>query len=50
MLAYGVPADETGEYIWIGASTTLLCLAKFAEGVIAKFGKEYLRMPTSEDV
>lgn len=50
MLAYGVPADQTDEYIKIGASTTLLCLEKFAEGVIAKFGAHYLRRPNTEDV
>jgi len=42
MLAYGVPADQTNEYIKIGASTTLLCLEQFTEGVIAKFGERYL--------
>ena len=50
MLAYGVPADQTDEYIKIGASTTLLCLEQFAEGVIAKFGERYLRRPNTDDV
>jgi hypothetical protein len=49
MLAYGVPANQTDEYIKIGASTTLLCLEKFAERVIAKFGAHYLRRPNTED-
>lgn len=50
MLAYGIPADHADEYIKIGDSTTLLCLGKFAEGVIAKFGAEYLQRPNAEDV
>lgn len=50
MLVYGVPADGADEYIRIGASTTLKCLEGFVQGVIAKFGGEYLRRPTAEDV
>ncbi|XP_071676483.1 uncharacterized protein [Lolium perenne] len=50
MLAYGVPADGADEYVRIGASTTLKCLEGFVQGVIAKFGGQYLQRPTTEDV
>ncbi|XP_037450902.1 uncharacterized protein LOC119321224 [Triticum dicoccoides] len=50
MLAYGVPVDKTDDHIRLGASTALESLEKFAKGVIAKFGGEYLRRPTVEDI
>ncbi|KAM0829821.1 hypothetical protein ACQ4PT_066629 [Festuca glaucescens] len=49
-LAYGTPADLLDEYIKIGQSTSWDCLKKFAEGVIAMFGADYLRSPSTEDV
>ncbi|KAI5004261.1 hypothetical protein ZWY2020_031504 [Hordeum vulgare] len=50
MLAYGTPADALDEYLKIGKSTSLECMDKFARGVIAVFGGEYLRRPTREDI
>ncbi|KAI4992431.1 hypothetical protein ZWY2020_051848 [Hordeum vulgare] len=50
MLAYGTPADALDEYLKIGKSTSLECMDKFARGVIAVFGGEYLRRPTQEDI
>jgi hypothetical protein len=50
MLAYGTPADALDEYLKIGKSTALVCLDKFARGVIEVFGGEYLRRPTREDL
>jgi len=50
MLAYGSPADALDEYLKIGKSTALVCLDKFARGVIEVFGGEYMRRPTCEDV
>ena len=50
MLAYGTPLDALDEYLKIGKSTALVCLDKFAQGVIDVFGGEYLRRPTREDV
>ncbi|OEL38635.1 hypothetical protein BAE44_0000346 [Dichanthelium oligosanthes] len=50
MLARGSPADAVDEYVQIGASTAMECLERFAEGVIDKFGGEYLRGPTSVDM
>jgi hypothetical protein len=50
MLAYGTPADELDENLKIAQSTALETLGKFAEGIIAVFGEEYLRPPTQEEV
>ncbi|CAL5083351.1 unnamed protein product [Urochloa decumbens] len=50
MLARGCPADALDEYVQIGTSTAMECLERFAEGVIDKFGGEYLRGPTSVDM
>jgi hypothetical protein len=50
MLAYGTPGDELDENLKIAASTALECLGYFAKGVIDKFGEEYLRPPTTEEV
>jgi hypothetical protein len=39
MIAYGTPTDELDENLKIVASTTLVCLGKFAQGVIYVFGE-----------
>jgi hypothetical protein len=50
MLAYGTSADQLDEVLKIAASTCLDILGKFAEGVIEKFGEEYLRPPRSDEL
>ncbi|XP_024012279.1 putative nuclease HARBI1 [Eutrema salsugineum] len=50
MMAYGTAADAVDEYLRLGASTALLCLENFTEGVINLFGDEYLRRPTPQDL
>ncbi|XP_012699996.1 uncharacterized protein LOC105913484 [Setaria italica] len=50
MLAYGSPADQLDEVLKIAASTSLLCLGKFAQGVIECFGAEYMRPPRSDEL
>jgi hypothetical protein len=50
MLTRGSPVDAVDEYVQIGESTAMECLERFAEGVIDKFGSEYLRGPTSLDM
>ncbi|XP_021737189.1 uncharacterized protein LOC110703711 [Chenopodium quinoa] len=50
MLAYGTSANAVDEYLKIAASTTRDCLQHFVEGVISKFGQEYLRRATPSDV
>ncbi|XP_062118443.1 uncharacterized protein LOC133832071 [Humulus lupulus] len=42
MLAYGVPADATNEYIKIGESTALESLKQFCRAVVKVFGARYL--------
>ncbi|XP_024013544.1 uncharacterized protein LOC112087788 [Eutrema salsugineum] len=50
MMAYGCAADAFDEYLRLGASTALLCLENFTEGIINLFGDEYLRRPTPADL
>jgi len=50
MLAYAISVDRVDEYLKISESTSLQCLKKFAKGVIAVFGEEYLKKPTQTDV
>ena len=49
-LAYGGSADQLDEYLKMGESTSVECLKKFVQGVIAVYGEEYLRRPTVQDV
>ena len=50
MLAYGVPADSTDEYIKIGESTALESLKRFWRAIVEVFGGRYLRSPDANDV
>ncbi|KAL5794735.1 hypothetical protein ACOSP7_003329 [Xanthoceras sorbifolium] len=50
MLAYGVPADSTDEYIKIGESTAIESMKRFCRAVVEVFGKCYLRSPNAYDV
>ncbi|XP_020253898.1 uncharacterized protein LOC109830959 [Asparagus officinalis] len=50
MLAYGVPADSTDEYVRIGESTVIECLKKFCRAIVEVYGDEYLRSPNTNDV
>ena len=47
MLAYGLPADATDEYIKIGESTTIESLKRFYRVVVEEFKYEYLRSPNA---
>ncbi|XP_062181720.1 uncharacterized protein LOC133885993 [Phragmites australis] len=49
-LGNGSPADQLDEYLKIGDSTAVECMKMFVQGVIDKFGGEYLRRPTTVDV
>ncbi|EMS53880.1 putative ubiquitin-like-specific protease 2B [Triticum urartu] len=49
MLAYGVLGDLIDKYVRMSESTCLESLYKFCKTVIAVFGPEYLREPTTED-
>ncbi|KAK3229014.1 hypothetical protein Dsin_000895 [Dipteronia sinensis] len=50
MLAYGLPADATDEYIKIGKSTTIESLKRFCRAVVEIFADDYLRSPNTTDV
>ena len=50
LLAYGHAYDVVGEYVRIGESTASECLDWFCKAIIGKFGGEYLRSPTIEDL
>lgn len=50
ILACGSPSGAIDNYVQIGLSTVMDCLEQFLEGVIAVFGGEYLRSPTSVDM
>ena len=50
MLAYGLPADATDEYIKIGESTTIESLKRFCRAVVEVFAERYLRSPNANDV
>ncbi|KAL5546655.1 hypothetical protein UlMin_006342 [Ulmus minor] len=50
MLAYGMAADATDEYIKIGESTAIQSLKKFCRAVVEVFAEQYLRSPNANDV
>jgi hypothetical protein len=50
ILAYGVAADSTDEYVRIGESTAIESLKKFVKAVVNIFSEEYLRSPNSNDI
>ncbi|KAL5579011.1 hypothetical protein UlMin_011453 [Ulmus minor] len=50
MLAYGLPADASDEYIKIGESTTIESLKRFCRAVVEVFAEWYLRSPNANDV
>ena len=50
MLAYGMPADATDEYVKIGESTTTDCVKRFCRAVVEIFSEEYIRAPNANDV
>jgi hypothetical protein len=49
MIANGVAANATDEYVRVGESTALECLRKFVVTVVEVFGPEYLRLPNEHD-
>jgi hypothetical protein len=49
VIAYGILADYTDEYLHIGEDTTILSVRMFAKTIIRVFGLEYLRSPNEED-
>ncbi|KAI5006218.1 hypothetical protein ZWY2020_033461 [Hordeum vulgare] len=49
VLAYGIPADYTDEYLRIGEDTTTESVRRFAKLVIRLYGEKYLRAPNEKD-
>ncbi|XP_075521496.1 protein ANTAGONIST OF LIKE HETEROCHROMATIN PROTEIN 1-like [Primulina tabacum] len=50
ILAYGVAADSTYEYIKIGESTAIESLKRFCRAMVEVFGDRYIRSPNAEDI
>jgi len=49
MIAYGVAADATDDYVRISESTALESLRRFVIVVVQVFGPEYMRLPNEQD-
>ena len=49
MLAYGIPADLVDGHLAMGESQAIMCVKRFAVGIVQVFGEEYLRSPNAED-
>ena len=48
MLAYGIPADLVDDHLAMGESQAIMCVKRFAVGIVQVFGHEYLRSPNVE--
>jgi hypothetical protein len=49
MIAYGVAADSTDDYMRVGESTTLQYLRRFTITVVEVFELEFLGLPNVQD-
>ena len=49
VIAYGIPADYTDEYLQNGEDTTSESMRRFARMIIKLYGPKYLRAPTEDD-
>ncbi|XP_052311109.1 uncharacterized protein LOC112327996 [Populus trichocarpa] len=50
ILAYGIPADLTDEYLRIGETTAIESLRAFVKAIVEVFGDWYLRVPNEADI
>ncbi|XP_020266798.1 uncharacterized protein LOC109842316 [Asparagus officinalis] len=50
MLAYGLPADGTDEYVKIGESTAIESMKRFCRAMVKIFAERYLRTPNANDI
>jgi hypothetical protein len=50
ILAYGIPADLTNEYLRIGETITIESLRAFVKAIVEVFGDWYLRAPNKADI
>ena len=49
MLAYGISTDLVDNHLAMGESQVIMCVKRFAVGIVQVFGQEYLRSPNAED-
>jgi hypothetical protein len=49
MLAYGIPADLVDDHLAMGKSQAIMCVKRFAVGIVQVFDPKYLRAPNAED-
>nr|XP_051230042.1 uncharacterized protein LOC127347952 [Lolium perenne] len=49
VIAYGIPADYTDEYLRIGEDTTTKLVRRFARMIIKLYGPTYLQAPNEDD-
>ncbi|XP_020245247.1 uncharacterized protein LOC109823382 [Asparagus officinalis] len=50
MLAYGLPADATDEYVKIGESIAIESRKRFCRAMVEIFAERYLRTPNANDI
>ena len=50
MLTYAIQSDLVDDHLAMGESQAIMCVKRFAVGIVQVFGKEYLRSPNAEDV
>jgi hypothetical protein len=50
ILAYGIPADLTDEYLRIGETTAIESLRAFVKTIVEVFGDWYLRASNETDI
>jgi hypothetical protein len=48
VIAYGILADNTDEYLRMGEDTMLKCVQVFAKIMVRVFGPKYLQAPNEE--
>uniref|UniRef100_A0A453J9E7 DDE Tnp4 domain-containing protein n=1 Tax=Aegilops tauschii subsp. strangulata TaxID=200361 RepID=A0A453J9E7_AEGTS len=49
MLTYGILVDLADDHLAMGESQAIMCVKRFAVGVVQVFDPEYLRAPNAED-
>jgi hypothetical protein len=50
MLAYGGAGDCNDEYLQLSETTSLQCMDRFCNAIVAMYESEYLREPNPEDL
>ena len=50
MLAYDIWADLVDDHLAMDESQAIMCVKRFAVGILQVFGEEYLRAPNAQDI